>query len=218
MDARWRWWSYSRILHELSFLATDRLQRESNVLRRQDDHSAGSQALLHAVEVGEEQLRLNLRSVKHPTENDDARPRVTRQDPPRRATKATRRRRTSLSSAKRQLVLVNGGGGKPQCIADVVLPKLGKLVQDISRRHPFGDHGHNGRNRDARPAYARHPYARHPTHDPVIDRDSLEGHVSMSLRGEPVDDRREVRHLDAAFACLLGHACRRSASGVQCDV
>ena len=46
------------------------------MLCREDDHSAGSQGLLCAVEVGEEQLSLRLRLGRCPPEDDLARPRM----------------------------------------------------------------------------------------------------------------------------------------------
>lgn len=54
-------------------------------------------------------------------------------------------------------MLINGGGGKSQGFANFVFPQLGKLVQDLSRRHSFCDRGLQGPNRDPGPAYARHP-------------------------------------------------------------
>lgn len=46
------------------------------MLCREHDHSASSQGLLYAVELGQEQLSLRLRLVRRPPEEDDARPRM----------------------------------------------------------------------------------------------------------------------------------------------
>ncbi len=83
---------------------------------------------------------------------------------------------TSRRSAERELTLQHRKSGVPDSLGDVVGFEVRVFFRDLRDRHPVGNHGDDGRNREAQVAHTRHA-----AHAFRVHGDPVEGHEARLL-------------------------------------